>query len=414
MKYISFLQSVVAPTSARYRRFSRASFCFGAAALLVAMMGCQEDVTSPTPPEPELALATAAVPLAFYQVSAGAGYTCGVTTDNRAYCWGTGLLGDGSTWNPGTRPVAVAGGLRFHAVSVGNTHACGITTDNRAYCWGENSGGQLGNGTTTNRLRPVLVAGGRRFSQVDAGSSHSCGLSYPDKRAYCWGTNTDGALGNGTVTRRLTPVAVVGARQFRQVSAGWNHTCAVTPTDVAYCWGTNRSGEAGDGSTFNQRLRPVLVAGGLKFRQVDAAYRFTCGVTTSYRAFCWGDGRSGQMGNGKNDVYRKPTAVAGGLRFDRVSAGSAHACGETTNNRAYCWGSNTRGGVGDGSRLNQRLTPVAVVGGLFFSQVSAGSFYTCGRTAEGKAYCWGDNLSGELGDGTTTERSTPTAVAGPM
>jgi alpha-tubulin suppressor-like RCC1 family protein len=143
-----------------------------------------------------------------------------VTTNNRAYCWGFGLLGDGNAYAQHLRPVAVTGGLSFRQVSAGAKHNCGVTTDNLAYCWGDNSSGQLGDGTQTERREQVRVAGGRKFSAIDAGSFYTCGLSYPDKRAYCWGANNNGQLGNGTVTARLTPVAVVGDRAFRQVGAG--------------------------------------------------------------------------------------------------------------------------------------------------------------------------------------------------
>ena len=141
-----------------------------APALLVAALGCREDAESPTAPEPGPALKTTqAQTLPFRQVSAG---TCGVTPDHRAYCWGDnflGQLGDGTTTDRLT-PVAVAGGLRFREVSTGFVHTCGVTPDDRAYCWGLNASGQLGDGTTTNRLTPVAVAGGLRFRQVTAGN----------------------------------------------------------------------------------------------------------------------------------------------------------------------------------------------------------------------------------------------------
>jgi alpha-tubulin suppressor-like RCC1 family protein len=167
--------------------------------------------TSPTAPEPAPALdITAAHTLAFRQVSTGFGHTCGVTTNNLAYCWGFNLfgqLGDGTTTILSATPVAVAGGLRFRQVSAGSDHTCGVTTDSLAYCWGINRSGELGNGTTTNRLKPVRVAGGHLFRGVSGASHHSCAVTTGD-RAFCWGQNSLGELGDGTTTNRLTPVAV--------------------------------------------------------------------------------------------------------------------------------------------------------------------------------------------------------------
>jgi alpha-tubulin suppressor-like RCC1 family protein len=145
---------------------------------------------------------------------------------------------------------------------------------------------------------------------------------------------------------------------------------------------------------------------------VDTGGGHTCAVTTDNRAFCWGNGRQGAVGNGKAYLSFWPKAVAGGLSFERVTTGASHTCGETTDNRAYCWGYNVENGaVGDGT-TTMRLTPVAVAGGHFFRQVSAGASHTCGRTAASVAYCWGGNLYGQLGDGTTASSSTPVPVAG--
>ena len=139
-------------------------------------------------------------------------------------------------------------------------------------------------------------------------------------------------------------------------------------------------------------------------------------MTTGNRAFCWGRNQEGQLGNGTQSSSRYPKPVSGGLSFERVSAGAGfYTCAETTANRAYCWGQNSVGVLGDGTTTN-RLTPVAVVGGLFFNQVSAGGAHSCGHTPEGRAYCWGADFNGELGNGTTAIiiNPAPVPVAGPM
>ena len=387
--------------------------------LLVAALGCQPDAGSPTGPESAPALALSATgALSFEQVAAGGVHTCGVATDGRGYCWGgnnSGAIGDGTTTQRQT-PVLIVGGLQFRQISAGSGNGgttCGVTIAYKAYCWGANNYGQIGDGTTTTRLRPVPVAGGHRFRRVDSEFFHTCGVSYPDNKAYCWGYNAYGQLGDGTTTERRTPVAVAATVRFRLVTTGGVHTCGVTTDDRAFCWGWNRYGQIGDNTTAIRRLTPTLVVGGQRFRQVDAGNYHTCGVTTASIAFCWGNGRAGQVGNGKAYLSFSPKRVAGGLSFDRVTAGLYHSCGESTLNRAYCWGGNTSGQLGDGTTTTLRLTPVAVAGGHTFAQLSAGYQHTCGRTPDGAAYCWGVNFSGELGDGTTNHSSTPVAVAGP-
>ena len=380
--------------------------------LLGPVLGCRDGTESPAGPTDGPAPAfSAAAALSFRQVSPGVDHTCGLTTDGRAYCWGVDMVGE--TFTHSSAPVAVPGGLTFRQVSTGTGHACGITPGNQAYCWGGNGTGQLGDGTRTQRARPTPVAGGRLFSQISAGSDHTCALSYPDRRAYCWGWNSRGQLGDFTRIDRLTPVAVRGGRQFRQLSAGSRHNCAVTPTNEAYCWGSANHGQIGDGSTVYARNQPKLVAGGHSFLQVEAGFVSSCGVTTGHRAFCWGHGTQGQLGDGASSIRNTPGPVAGGLSFDRVTVGENHACGETSNNRAYCWGDNSGGRLGDGTTTT-RLRPRAVVGGLAFAQLTAGAFATCGTTTAGEGYCWGFNTFGQLGDGTTTTRLTPTPIVGPM
>ena len=369
-----------------------------AAAFLVAVAGCREGTEAPTGPELAPAAATAAAALSFRQVSAGGRHSCGVTTADRAYCWGfnaEGQLGDGTT-AARFLPVAVLGGLRFRQVNVGYDHSCGVTTDDRAFCWGRNDRGQLGDGTTADRLTPGAVAGGRLFRQVRAGFLHTCALNL-NYAAYCWGWNDTGQLGDGTLTQRLTPVRVLGGLRWNQLSGGGAHTCGVSTENQAYCWGANQNGQLGDGTAM-QRLRPALVAGGLFFRQIDAGNGYTCAVTsTENRAYCWGSGVSGQLGNGTTANHATPFAVAGARRFDHVNAGSQHTCGVTLAGRGFCWGWNADGQLGDGTTTTPRLTPVLVGNGLLLAQVSAGVQHTCGVTPDDRAYCWGSNGSGQLG-----------------
>ena len=394
--------------------------------LLAVSLGCREDVESPTAPDSPAALdAMATSSLSFSQVSAGYWHACGLTSDNRAYCWGWnqyGQVGDGTTI-PRLAPVPVGGNLRFRRLSAGFSSTCGVSLDYRAYCWGTNQVGQLGDGTTTPHLTPGPVAGERRYSQVETSSEYACGLTRPGNRVYCWGMNHTGQLGDGTsggqdttangIPYRTRPVAVVGGLTFRQVSAGYWHTCGVTTDDRVFCWGHNGFGQVGDSSTSLLRLKPTRVAGTRHYRQVDAGREHTCAVTTGDRALCWGYGREGQLGMGTRTSSRWPRAVSGGVSFERVTANGWLTCGETPRNRAYCWGNNASGELGDGTTIN-RFTPVAVIGGLLFSQVSAGGGHTCGRTPGGIAYCWGFGGNGALGSGTTENSSTPAPVADPM
>ncbi len=189
------------------------------------------------------------------------------------------------------------------------------------------------------------------------------------------------------------------ALSFVQVGSGSAHSCAIASDHRAYCWGWNVFGQVGDGTTSFERLKPKLVVGGLRFRQISAGSYHTCGVTMDDRAYCWGGGDA-VLGNGTAGPSLRPVRVAGGLSFRQVSAGNSHTCGVTTANRAYCWGANLFGELGTGNTFDQpALSPMAVVGNHRFQEVSVGVYHSCGVTMTGQAYCWGGDQWGQIGDG---------------
>jgi len=369
-----------------------------------------------------------AVTLTFAAVTASGLHTCGLTiVTGAAYCWGangSGQLGDGTMMNR-SRPVLVQAppGVSFAAVTGGAAHTCGLTTglSAAAYCWGGNGSGQLGDGTMTSRSSPVLVQApaGVSFAAVTGGAAHTCGLTTGlSAAAYCWGGNGSGQLGDGTTTNQLTPVPVQAPAgvSFAAVTAGAAHTCGVTAAGAAYCWGDNGFGQLGDGTTTSQSS-PVLVQAppGVSFAAVTAGRLHTCGVTPAGTAYCWGSNSVGQLGDGTMIDRSSPVPVPPptGVSFAAVTAGYSHTCGLATVAGAapYCWGGNGSGQLGDGTKTDQS-SPVLVLApaGVSFKAVTAGTAQTCGVTAAGVAYCWGANGSGQLGDGTTTDRLIPVRV----
>jgi alpha-tubulin suppressor-like RCC1 family protein/uncharacterized protein YjdB len=305
-------------------------------------------------------------------------------------------------WTGGAAPI-------FTTVAAGLFSSCALSPAGRAYCWGDNDAGQLGDGTTADRHAPVAVAGNLTFAQIAVGEQHTCGVTTAGA-AYCWGANAFGQLGDGSTTGSLVPVAVSGGVSFSKIALGNLHSCAVTSGGSAYCWGSNFAGQLGDGST-TDRTAPTLVTGGLSFTSITARASHSCALTGLGAAYCWGSNTRGQNGDGTLVPKSSPTAVSGGLVFSTISTGFEHTCAVTTGNAAYCWGENGFGRLGDGTQTD-RTTPTAVSGGLSFEGISAGGNSTCGWTTAGAGYCWGLNSDGQVGDGTNTQRLTPVAVAG--
>ena len=198
------------------------------------------------------------------------GHTCALVTGGDLYCWGDnerGQLGIGTggtvaDLTPHPEPTKVGGGLTFTAVTAGlGRHTCGLTTTGGAYCWGENAFGALGDGSFQRSAVPVLVRGGLVLAQVVAGGfiGHTCGLT-ASGTAHCWGENEVGQIGDGSTVDRVEPSAVTGGLSFTSLDAGSRHTCGRATKGGVYCWGSGGAGQLGINST-NMTAVPTKVAG---------------------------------------------------------------------------------------------------------------------------------------------------------
>jgi hypothetical protein len=164
------------------------------------------------------------------------------------------------------------------------------------------------------------------------------------------------------------------------------------------------------------RTVPTAVRGGRAWLDVDAGLLHTCAVAATNDAYCWGFNDEGQLGigtRGFSQVRPTPRLVLGGKSFASVTLGGGYSCGLTTSGAAWCWGANLRGQLGDGT-TTPRLVPAAVAGGRQWSLLAAGYDQTCGVATNGAGWCWGDNLWGELGNGTTDGSTVPVRVAAAM
>src|SRR5699024_2465907 len=256
-------------------------------------------------------------------------------------------------------------------------------------------------------------------------------------KAYCWGWNFYGEIGNGVGQNRSSPTGIsygwLGGRYYSlsQISAGGFYTCALNTEGRSYCWGFNGHGQLGfDDAYYSYVPRPVSNSGALSGKRlvkIAAGYYHTCALDTEGRAYCWGANNHGQIGNGA--VRRSsgtkygggPAAVdrTGVLRDKRlvdISVGLYHTCALSSEGQAYCWGNNGSGQLGNGGSSDS-VAPVLVdmsrvsSGGRLVRIFSSGdSNSTCSYDVAGQVYCWGQNDHGQLGDGTTADRNAPTPV----
>jgi alpha-tubulin suppressor-like RCC1 family protein len=233
-------------------------------------------------------------PASFAQVSVGYSHACGVTTSGAAYCWGSddmGELGNGAVAGDqeSPYPVSTPAGVEWTSVTAGADHTCGLTTTGAAYCWGLGQFGPLGDGNYANHIAsapaPVMSPSGVTWASLTAADKYTCGLS-TGGAAYCWGVDGEGQLGSATAfanTEAGTPALVdtPAGVSWSAVFPGLTNTCAITTTGAAYCWGTNTSGEIGNGTISSKQVEPALVGGpsGIHWTTVVPGNQFTCGVT---------------------------------------------------------------------------------------------------------------------------------------
>ncbi len=372
-------------------------------------------------------------------VTTGFDFSCSLDIDGKAYCWGdnrVGQLGNGTINNYRMIPskVGTSGILKdkvFLNISAGGYHACAIDKERKVYCWG--SVGLLGSSESENQnvheseVDMTGVLKGKIVKSVSTGGLHTCVLDVEGKM-FCWGKGNFGQLGNNTLTTiSHIPVEVdmsgnSGNIRFSQINSGYEHTCAITEAGKEiYCWGRNYDGQLGDG-TVDYKIRPEKVKFGnldddVIFKAVSASVVHTCAIDNKNRVYCWGK-IEGFFSNSeeiqaipvKIDLNKLPE----GGNLISIVTGTTHNCVLDDMGEVYCWGINVHGVLGTGS-FDDNYVPDKVIFESSLKDkkvvsISSGTDYTCAVDSAGKAYCWGNNAKGVLGNGNQISYAIPKEV----
>jgi alpha-tubulin suppressor-like RCC1 family protein len=357
------------------------------------------------------------------RLAAGGGHTCAILGNGTVQCWGddgSGQLGDGLRIDRAT-PAPVPGLVGASAIATGAAHTCVALADGRVECWGDNRYGQLGDGSLRRRLSPVEVRGIASAVSVSAADHFSCAL-LRSGRVKCWGDDANGELGNGQTSlhRYSTPVLVRGLTNAVQLSSAGDHSCALVVSGKVKCWGSDPYGQLGYDTARAVTIRGIagataVASGGGAMPGNIAANNseYSCAVVAEGRIRCWGDNRAEQLGTAIPREAELPVFVRGMRGATDVVAGVQHACAIFNGGSLACWGDNRAGELGTGS-VSRSSPPVAVGGISGATGLAAGgnfgSAHTCALLSSGGIQCWGDNHYGQLGDGSTAQRSAPVAV----
>ncbi len=308
--------------------------------------------------------------------------------------------------------MRVSGLTGVTAISAGWRHTVALASDGTVWAWGDNTAGDLGDGTTTERLTPVQVSGLTGITAISAGFWHTVALK-SDGTVWAWGYNYYGQLGDGTTTERLTPVQVSGLMGVTAISAGNWHTVAIKSDSTVCAWGYNASGELGDGGGESYSAIPVQVLGLTAVTAIAGGGLRTMALTSDSTVWAWGDNDYGQLGDGDSTgmAQYSPVQVSGLSGITAISAGWYHTVALASDGTVRAWGYNKYGQLGNGDSTGvAQYGPVQVSGLSGVKAIAAGGRHSVALKNDSTVWACGYNHYGEIGDGTTTNRLTPVQV----
>ncbi len=358
-------------------------------------------------------------------LATGDTHVCAIDNLQTLWCWGDnwgGQMGNGRFVDV-IEPQAVDDILSYTTVAAGSYHTCALQTNNTLWCWGYNLYGQLGNGSnelSTHEFYYSPQQSGLKvadWSSIDVRYGHACGIR-TGGTMWCWGANYAGQLGRGNYEESSTPVLIKHHFNWKEVSTGENNTCAIKTDGRLFCWGSNLRGQIGNGRSFSGGMTgPSYVESDTAWISVTSGEYFTCGLKSDNSAWCWGDNRQGQLGNGASDVEGLadellPVQLQQPLQWNTIKAGGNHSCGIAADDKIYCWGGNVSGQLGVGYYTPQRqVWPTQIADDNTWKKLDVNDDHSCAIRFDDTLWCWGLNSSGELGTGDYASRNAPTLVS---
>ena len=346
-------------------------------------------------------------------LSAGTDHSAGIKTDGTLWAWGSnyyGQLGDGTTVTTNI-PIQIGTANDWVKIFAGNHYTFGIKTDGTLWAWGVNDYGQLGDGTKTDKLIPTQIGTATNWRSITTGWSHTVALK-TDGTLWSWGYNVYGQLGNGTLADNSVPTKIGTATNWQSVEAGQYHNVAVKTDGTLWEWGNNIFGQPGNTSV--AKTSPVQIGTATDWKGVSVGDYHSIAMKNNGTLWGWGLNDAGQLGDGTTVSKYTPTQIGTGTNWLSTSAGAASTYANKTDGTLWSWGSNYYGQLGIGTSGNvPALSPVQVGSSSDNVLISAGNVHALALNVDGFLKAGGQNVSGQLGDGTFVQRNIFTPIACP-
>jgi alpha-tubulin suppressor-like RCC1 family protein len=345
-------------------------------------------------------------------LSAQKSVTCALTESGDVYCWG-------NTWSEeesfGVTPQRVEGLEDVASIASGFAHTCALTAGGQVHCWGSNFNGILGDDAAPSGKAPVLIEELSGITAITATDMDNCALRSNGTVA-CWGSNVYGQLGDGSepdpdnyYNYSTVPVEVVEVSDVVAIAGSREGNCALLSDGSVWCWGN-----VPEFITGSVQTTPIEMTGFGAVASLAGTSAGFCLTRPDGTAECWGYNGDGGFGDGTVVSSSTPVAVSGLTDVVKVVGSSAanHLCALRENGSVACWGDNGSGQLGNGEvGLSMSSTPLEVAGDAEFVGLSVGNNHSCGTTATGEVWCWGGNFDGEVGNGQVWQpQPTPAAI----
>jgi len=336
-------------------------------------------------------------------IAVGKNFSVALRSDGTLWSWGSngGRLGTNSIPSKFV-PTQIGRDSNWTSISVGLDHTLALKRNGTLWAWGINFDWQLGDGTRTTRTTPTQIGTDSDWKKVSAGYSYSFALK---NNGTLWGWGT-GSLGEGTTDGSSSPIQIGDETKWELIEVGDNHTLAIKNDGTLWSWGRNNSNKLGYTTYFNYNDTPKQVGSSTNWKDIAVNYNESFALKTDGTLWAWGNNNSGQLGDGTTTNRLTPTQIGADTDWQTISAGESRIFAIKNNGTLWASGKNKNGELGNGTTTDY-LTMTQIGHLANWKAITAGSYHTLALKRDGSLWTWGNNYTGQLGDGTVTSSNVP-------